>query len=77
MVKLKLNNGEWSAILKSKKQSVILLTGIVFLVLSLVLNFFVSTWIDTIATVAVGDLLLDFIPIFELNFLFFWAVFMC
>jgi len=75
LVKLNLNNGEWSTILRSKKQVVLLLTGIVVLVLSLVLNFFVSSWVDTISTVAVGDLFLDVIPIFELNFLFFWAVF--
>jgi hypothetical protein len=65
---------EWKVILKSKKQLVLLITGLVVLLITFALNFFTSTWVDTIATNSVGDLLLDVIPVFEINFLFFWAV---
>ncbi len=49
--------------------------GVLFLLLAFVLNFFVSSWVDTVATASVGDLFLDRIPIFKIDFLFFWAVF--
>lgn len=66
---------EWKSITSVKKRCWLLLSGILVLISSLFLNYFVSTWVDSVSKTAVGDLFLDLIPVFELNFLFFWAVF--
>ena len=66
---------EWKSIISVKKRCWLLLSGILVLISSLFLNYFVSTWVDSVSKTAVGDLFLDLIPVFELNFLFFWAVF--
>lgn len=66
---------EWKSIISVKKRRWLLLSGILVLINSLFLNYFVSTWVDSVSKTAVGDLFLDLIPVFELNFLFFWAVF--
>ena len=65
---------EWKEIFKSKKQILLLISGVCLLLSTFALNFFTSTWVDSIATNSVGDLFLDVIPVFEINFLFFWAV---
>ena len=51
-----------------------LFSGLLVLLASFILNYFTSSWVDTVATNSVGDLFLDAIPVFEINFLFFWAV---
>ena len=68
------NQSQWKEILSSKKKVSLFIAGIAALLSSFVVNNKVSTYVDHVQGQAVGDLLLDNIPIYDLNFIFFWAV---
>ena len=65
---------QWREIFNSKRRSWLTFSGVVLLLSTFVLNFYVSSYADSAATSTVGDLFLDNIPIFKIDFLFFWAV---
>jgi hypothetical protein len=65
---------QWREILSSNKKIALFVTGIAALISSFAVNNKVSTYVDHVHGQAVGDLILDNIPIYDLNFLFFWAV---
>jgi len=68
------NQSQWKEILSSKKKVSLFIAGIAALLSSFAVNNKVSTYVDHVQGQAVGDLLLDNIPIYDLNFIFFWAV---
>jgi hypothetical protein len=68
------NQSQWKEILSSKKKVSLFIAGIAALLSSFVVNNKVSTYVDHVQGQAVGDLILDNIPIYDLNFIFFWAV---
>jgi len=65
---------QWNEIFASKKKLALLLLGLATLLTAFVINKNVSTYVDHVHGPSVGDLILDNIPIYDLNFLFFWAV---
>ena len=65
---------QWREILSSNKKIALFLAGIAALLSSFAVNNQVSTYVDHVQGQAVGDLILDNIPIYDLNFIFFWAV---
>ena len=65
---------QWSELLSSKKKIALFVFGIAVLSSSFIINNAVSTYVDQVQGQAVGDLILDNIPIYDLNFIFFWAV---
>lgn len=68
------SDSQWGEIIGSRQKFMQLILGAVMLLGTFVLNYFASTYADRAATATVGDLLLDHIPIFKVDFLFFWAV---
>lgn len=68
------NQSQWKEILSSKKKVALFVAGIAALLSSFAVNNKVSTYVDHVQGQAVGDLILDNIPIYDLNFIFFWAV---
>ena len=68
------NQTQWKEILSSKKKVALFVAGIAALLSSFAVNNKVSTYVDHVQGQAVGDLILDNIPIYDLNFIFFWAV---
>jgi len=68
------NRTQWEEILSSKKKVALFVAGIAALLSSFAVNNKVSTYVDHVQGQAVGDLILDNIPIYDLNFIFFWAV---
>jgi hypothetical protein len=65
---------QWREILSSNKKIALFVVGIAALSSSFIINNQVSTYVDHVQGQAVGDLILDNIPIYDLNFIFFWAV---
>ena len=65
---------QWREILSSNKKIALFIAGIAALLSSFVINNKVSTYVDHVQGPSVGDLILDNIPIYDLNFIFFWAV---
>jgi len=65
---------QWREILSSNKKIALFVAGIAALSSSFIINNQVSTYVDHVQGQAVGDLILDNIPIYDLNFIFFWAV---
>ena len=65
---------QWREILSSNKKIALFVVGIAALLSSFAVNNTVSTYVDYAQGQAVGDLILDNIPIYDLNFIFFWAV---
>ena len=65
---------QWREILSSNKKIALFVVGIAALSSSFAVNNKVSTYVDHVQGQAVGDLILDNIPIYDLNFIFFWAV---
>ena len=65
---------QWREILSSNKKIALFLLGIGALLSALAINNKVSTYVDHVHGPSVGDLILDNIPIYDLNFLFFWVV---
>ena len=68
------NQTQWKEILSSKKKVALFVAGIAALLSSFAVNNKVSNYVDHVQGQAVGDLILDNIPIYDLNFIFFWAV---
>lgn len=65
---------QWKQIVSSKHKLLLLLFGFFFLASAFYTNNIVSTYTDSISGATVGDLLLDNLPILDLNFIFFWLV---
>ena len=65
---------QWTELLSSKKKIALFIFGITSLLSTFIVNYHVSTFVDLVQGEAVGDLFLDNIPIYDLNFTFFWAV---
>ena len=65
---------QWREILSSNKKIALFIAGIAALLSSFVINNKISTYVDHVQGPSVGDLILDNIPIYDLNFIFFWAV---
>ena len=65
---------QWKDIFASKKKIALLLLGISCILSAFVINKNVSTYVDHVHGPSVGDLILDNIPIYDLNFIFFWVV---
>jgi len=65
---------QWREILSSNKKIALFILGLSALISALAINNRVSTYVDHVHGPAVGDLILDNIPIYDLNFLFFWVV---
>jgi len=68
------NESQWKEIFSSNKKIALLFVGIAALLSAFAVNNKVSTYVDHVQGPAVGDLILDNIPIYDLNFIFFWAV---
>ena len=68
------NESQWKEIFSSNKKIALLFVGIATLLSAFAVNNQVSTYVDHVQGPAVGDLILDNIPIYDLNFIFFWAV---
>mgnify|MGYP000055754980 CR=1 FL=1 len=65
---------QWKEIFSSNKKLALFVVGIASLLSAFAVNNKVSTYVDHVQGPAVGDLILDNIPIYDLNFIFFWAV---
>ena len=65
---------QWKEIFSSNKKIALFVVGLAALLSALAINNKVSTYVDHVHGPAVGDLILDNIPIYDLNFLFFWVV---
>jgi len=65
---------QWKEIFSSNKKIALFVLGIAALLSALAINNKVSIYVDHVHGPAVGDLILDNIPIYDLNFLFFWVV---
>lgn len=65
---------QWKEIFSSNKKIALFVVGIAALLSAFAVNNKVSTYVDHVQGPAVGDLILDNIPIYDLNFIFFWAV---
>ena len=65
---------QWREILSSNKKIALFVVGIATLLSSFAVNNTISKYVDHVQGRAVGDLILDNIPIYDLNFIFFWAV---
>ena len=65
---------QWREIFSSNKKTALFVVGIAALLSAFAVNNKVSTYVDHVQGAAVGDLILDNIPIYDLNFIFFWAV---
>ena len=68
------NESQWKEIFSSNKKIALLFVGIAALLSAFAVNNKVPTYVDHVQGPAVGDLILDNIPIYDLNFIFFWAV---
>ena len=67
---------QWREIVSSNKKIALFVVGISALLSAFAINNKVSTYVDHVHGHGppVGDLILDNIPIYDLNFIFFWAV---
>ena len=65
---------QWKELLSSNKRVFLFVAGIAALLSTFTVNYHVSTYLERAQGPAVGDLFLDNIPIYDLNFTFFWAV---
>lgn len=65
---------QWREILSSNKKIALFVVGIATLLSSFAVNNTISKYVDHVQGRSVGDLILDNIPIYDLNFIFFWAV---
>jgi hypothetical protein len=67
---------QWREIFSSNKKIALFVVGIAALLSAFAVNNIVSTYVDHVHGHGppVGDLILDNIPIYDLNFIFFWAV---
>lgn len=71
-----LRQSQWREIVSSNKKIALFVVGISALLSAFAINNKVSTYVDHVHGHGppVGDLILDNIPIYDLNFIFFWAV---
>lgn len=66
---------KWKLLLSYRAFRVSLVVGLLVLIGSYVLTNFVSIYNDSISYTSVGDLILDNIPTYDLEFLFIWGIY--
>lgn len=60
----------WQELIKDKKFQISLISGILLMILAFFANLTASYYVDSLATYPAGDLILDNIPTYNLNFLY-------
>jgi hypothetical protein len=60
----------WKELLKERDFLLSLLGGVALMLVAMFTNYFANSYIDSIATYPVGDLILDNIPTYNLNFFY-------
>lgn len=65
---------QWKAILRNRKKLLLLTGGFSCFFLAFYTNNIVSTYTDSVSGPTVHDLILDHLPMLDLNFVFFWLV---
>lgn len=60
----------WQELIKDRKFQISLISGILLMVLALFANLTASYYVDSLSTYPAGDLILDNIPTYNLNFLY-------
>lgn len=68
------NISQWKELLSSRKKILLLLLGFCCILSAFYVNNIVSIYTDSVSGATVRDLILDHLPILDLNFLFFWLV---
>ena len=65
---------QWKSILSNRKKLLLLIVGFTCIFSAFYTNNVVSTYTDSVSGPTVHDLILDHLPILDLNFIFFWLV---